>query len=132
MLNISAQSDYGILLISHLVKSKELIPLSDLIEKTKLPARYMARIASSLSKAGVLESREGKTGGYRISVKGRNISLYDYLKIFEGDLAIVKCQKNGYECPWDEECQHKSFLSKTLNKILLTELKKFRLLQLFK
>ncbi|KKP74454.1 MAG: Transcriptional regulator, BadM/Rrf2 family [Candidatus Roizmanbacteria bacterium GW2011_GWA2_35_19] len=132
MLNISAQSDYGILLISHLTKSKGFIPLSELIEKTKLPARYMARIASSLSKAGVLESREGKIGGYKISEKGKKISLYEYLKIFEGDLAIVKCQKSGYECPWDEECQHKGFLRKTLSKILLAELKKFRLLQLFK
>ena len=132
MLNISAQSDYGILMISYLLKKKEFVPLSELIENTKLPSRYMARIAATLTKNGVLESREGKIGGYKLSKKASNINLYDFLKIFEGDLTLVKCQKDGYDCPLDEVCKHNTFLKKTLSKILEKELQSYKLLSLFK
>jgi len=132
MLNISAQSDYGILMVSYLLKKKEYVPLSELIEKTNLPSRYMARIAATLTKNGVLESREGKIGGYKLTQKAIKMNLFDFLKIFEGDLTLVKCQKDGYNCPLDGVCKHNTFLKKTLSRILEKELKSFELLDLFK
>lgn len=132
MLNISAQSDYGILMISYLIKKKEYIPLSELIEQTKLPTRYMARIAATLTKNGILLSREGKVGGYKLSPDATKVTLFDYLKIFEGDLTLVKCQKDGYDCPLDGVCKHNTFLKTKLSNVLEKELKRYRLLDLFK
>lgn len=131
MLNIGTQSDYGILMISYLLNKDDFVPLSELIKKMKLPQRYLARIASSLAKNGVLKSREGKIGGYKLSEKAKDISLYDYLKIFEGDLMLTKCSDKDFDCPWDGTCQHKGFFKNSLTKILTKELKKYKLLQLF-
>lgn len=132
MLNITNQSDYGIIFISSLVGKKEYIPLSDLLNKTKLPKRFLARIAAELVKNKVVESREGKVGGYRLTRKAQNITLYDYLKIFEGDLTLTKCVEKKYKCQWKNVCKHKSFLSNTLNQIVSKELKQKKLLDLFK
>lgn len=132
MLNITNQSDYGILFISYLLKKDNYVPLSELIKETKLPPRFLARIAAQLVKKNIVKSREGKVGGYKLSKKVATMSLYDYLKIFEGDLTLAKCQETSYDCPWEQMCRHKSFLRHKLNGLLTKELKKQRLVNIFK
>ena len=129
MLNITKQSDYGMLLISSLKDKEGYMPLSELLKEVKLPKRFLARIAAELVQAKILKSREGKDGGYQLSDKAKDLNLYDYLKIFEGDLAITKCMKPGYQCPWNEYCQHKSLLKHNLARILGKELRRYKLLQ---
>ncbi|MDO9028264.1 MAG: Rrf2 family transcriptional regulator, partial [Candidatus Roizmanbacteria bacterium] len=98
MLTITKQSDYGLILISYVYKKNRLVKLSELIEETKLPKRFLARIASQLAKESLLISKEGKTGGYLISPKLKKVSLYDYLSIFENDIAICNCFDESYQC----------------------------------
>lgn len=130
MLNISKQSDYGILFIFYLVDKKDFVPLSELVKKTKLPKRFLARIAAQLVKNKIAESKEGKLGGYKITKKINDINLYDYLKIFEGELSFVDCCNNNYDCRWETICQQKSFLKNKLNQILISEFKKWKLIDL--
>ncbi len=124
MLNLSNQSDYGILFITSLINKTDYVPLSQLVTETKLPRRFLARIAAELVKHGLVVSREGKAGGYKLSRKVNSISLYDYLKIFEKDLNMVKCSDPQYQCPWDKFCQHRDFLSQTVSSIVVGELRK--------
>lgn len=130
MLAITKQSDYGLILLSSAYKRKGLIKLSELISETKLPQRFLARIAAELVKNGLLTSREGKSGGYLISAKIKTISLYDYLKIFENDVIVSSCVDENFDCKFDKVCNHKDFIKKRLNVVLTKELKKIKLLQL--
>lgn len=127
MLNISKQSDYGLLFLSYLNNKKDYISLSELIAATKLPKRFLARIAASLSKAGIVESKEGKTGGYKLIKKANQINLYDFLKIFEGKLSFVNCSNHHYHCRWEHICYQKTFLREKLNRAVINELKKWSL-----
>jgi len=131
MFTISSQSDYGLIILSSLIKKKDFVPLVDLVKDTKLPLRFLARIAAELAKNGLLESREGRSGGYKISDKIDKISLYEYLKIFESDVEICKCCKEDYKCEHIGICHHSGFLQNKLNKILIDNLKKIKLNELF-
>lgn len=126
MLTISKQADYGLLLLS-LLDKHNLTPLSQLIEKTKLPRHFLARIAAQLVKNEIIESKEGKMGGYRLISKINKVSLYDYLKIFEGELNLVDCGNKEFRCRWINFCHHKSLLQKRLKKIVVNDLKKWKL-----
>ena len=130
MLAITKQSDYGLILVSHVYKNGGLVRLSDLIKATQLPQRFLARIAAELVKNGLLTSKEGKNGGYQISSKIKTFSLYDYLSIFENDVIVSSCVDENYECKYEGICNHKSFIKKRLNVVLTKELKKIKLLQL--
>ncbi len=130
MLSITKQSDYGLILISFVYKKNRLVKLSELIEETKLPKRFLARIAAELVKEGLLISKEGKSGGYLIAPKIKNISLYDYLTIFENDVIVSSCVDENFDCKFEKICNHKDFIKQKLNLILIKELKKIRLLQL--
>lgn len=133
MLKISKQSDYGLILTSYVYKKMNATTsLSELIEKTSLPKRFLARIASQLVKKGILKSREGKTGGYQTTDKVKKISFYDYLKIFENHVQLTKCADDDYKCQFEAICDHRDFLKNQVNKTLVNELKKIKFLQLLK
>ena len=131
MFKIGSQSDYGLLLVSYLRGKQGFIPMSLLCETMKLPKRYLARIASVMARYKIIESKEGKVGGYKLGKKAHDMSLYDFLKIFGGDLCLVKCQTAGYKCPRYPICQHRDFFKNSLSPIFLKELKKQKLLQIF-
>lgn len=131
MLTITNQSDYGFLFLSYLLGKKDYVPHSEVVEQTKLPKRFLARISATLVKHGILESKEGKLGGYKLARDLRSLSLYDYLKIFEKDVAVAKCVDRDFNCPYDAVCVHKSFLRHRLNNIVLHRLKKTKLSELF-
>lgn len=118
MFTISNEADYALLLVSQLEKSTDLVPMSTLIESTHLPKRFVARIASKMVKGGLLQSKEGKVGGYRLSENWDRMSLYKFLSIFEKNIDLVKCQNLEYQCAFESVCQHKSSLKNTLTLLL--------------
>lgn len=130
MLTISNQSDYGFLFLTYLQGKSEFVPLSELIENTKMPRRFLARISALLAKHGIVQSKEGKIGGYKLMRDLKTLSLYDYLKIFEKDVAMVKCVHDDFDCPYDEICRHRDMLSHKLQDVVVKQLKKITLNQL--
>jgi len=131
MFNLKSEIDYALIILSHLYKKNQIVSLSDLINETKLPQRYLARIAADLVKNGLLISREGRVGGYQITDKVKKISLYDFLKEFQGDLFIAKCSDKEYCCQYEKICDHKHFFTGKLNLIFKKELQKIKLTNLF-
>lgn len=133
MLNITKQSDYAMLFISYLNGKKDrYVPLSQLVKETHMPRRFLARIAAELVKQHIVASKEGKVGGYKLAEKTHDTSLYEFLRIFEGELNFTKCSDSNYACPWEYMCKHKSFLRHSLHKIVSQELKNWKLRDLFK
>jgi len=132
MFNISKQSDYGLLMLEYLKDKKEYTSLTEIVEKLKLPKRFLARIASKLVSAKILLSREGKIGGYLLNpkIKSKSLTLYDYLKIFEGDLSLTKCFDKNYQCRWEKNCSHKKFFNYKLRNAFIKNLKKEKLLEI--
>lgn len=122
MFTLSSKPDYALLLISQLLDKSEYIPLSQLVKNTKLPKRFIARIASDLVKNGILKSREGKIGGYKLMKQLNKINLFDFLKIFEPEFHLVKCQDPKYKCEFIDMCNHNTPLKIKLTGIISKEL----------
>ena len=130
MFNLNKQADYGLIILSLLIKEDKQTSLTSLIKTTKLPQRFLARIAATLVHNGLLKSKEGRAGGYTVTKKINTISLFEYLKIFSGEVNFCSCTAKS--CEYSKICQHKDFLQKRLNKLVTAQLKKIRLLELFK
>lgn len=127
MLKLTRQSDYAILLLEHLVYQKDYVPLSRLVQETKLPQRFLARIAALLVNNKILESKEGKVGGYKISKYAKKITLFKFLEIFEGKISFAKCEEQGYQCDYSSICRHKNFIRTSLDAIVGNALKRVTL-----
>ncbi len=125
------KSDYGLLLIAELSSTGDFIPLSRLVEKTHLPQRFIARIASDLVKNGILKSKEGKIGGYKLAKDLRKVNFLEFLQVFEKDSFLVKCEDPSYQCNFESLCTHKLSFRKRINNILSRELHKWTLADIF-
>lgn len=59
---------------------------------------YFNKVAWKIRKAGFLESVQGPDGGYRIAENAADITLYDIVKVMEGDISINRCLDDDGFC----------------------------------
>jgi len=131
MLKLSKKSDYGLLIISKLLHADEFVSLSKLVEHTRLPLRFLARISAILARNGVLMSREGRVGGYKLGKQFSILTAYDFLSIFESNLKMTGCQNSSEKCKFEHMCKHKDSVICKLQEVILNDLKKVKLSDLF-
>ncbi len=125
MFVLSTKTEYGLLILEYLKGRDEFVSLSQIQAELGLPQRFAARITADLTRCGLLESREGRTGGYRLSNRLGEFSLFDFLQIFER-IALVKCSNPQYRCIFQKSCQHRNAMRK-IEKKIIKDLKKYKL-----
>jgi len=69
-----------------------------------IPHKFLEQILLDLKKAGVLDSKRGKNGGYVMLRPADTISFGEILRLFEGPIAPLPClSRNAYRrC---EDCE---------------------------
>lgn len=132
MLTLSKQSDYALIIISQLKGKSDFIPLSQLVDHTDLPQRFLARIAATLVSHKLLISREGRVGGYKLSPKIEEMNLYDFFLIFEKQLGFLDCMmRPSAKCKYEKVCKHRHGVRTKLNDVVVSQMKKTHLMDLF-
>ncbi|OGJ51277.1 hypothetical protein A2335_04980, partial [Candidatus Peregrinibacteria bacterium RIFOXYB2_FULL_32_7] len=106
MLNIGIKTDYGFIFLVYLAthKGNDFISLKEIAKKRNLSANYLAQLAVSLKNAGIIESREGKSGGYRFAKKLKDVSLAEIIKACEGQIATTPCIRKKGICKNKGKC----------------------------
>lgn len=132
MFRIHKETDYALIALYHIASKDDYIPLSDIISKTKMPQRFLARITAKLTRRKILISKEGRTGGYKLAKNLSQITLYEFLRIFENDLHVLRCERKTYKCSCREYCSHKTFFSQELRNAFIKQLQNITLNDVFK
>lgn len=114
MFKVSTKGDYGLLLMTALGEkyragNHEFISLKTVAEEKNLSLSYISQLIIPLKNAGLLESREGLYGGYRLSKNPSQISLLEILETIEGPIAPVKCcDSKSEKCQCESVCNVQS------------------------
>jgi Rrf2 family protein len=126
MFTLTKKADYGLSMLSVLALRgrKGRVNLAELA-KLGMPRAFMSKIATSLVEAGILNSREGKGGGYSLNYEPKEIQVREALEAVEGEVEPVSC----LGCPMKDGCGQVSFMdrltediNKTLEKYTLEDL----------
>jgi len=92
MIRFSRMADYGVLLLGHFVRHEDaLSSASELAEAYHMPRGVVANLLKAYCKAGLLESRRGLHGGYRLARPAAEISLLDVLSVIDGPVQLIDC-----------------------------------------
>lgn len=128
MITISKRVEYSIVFISYLANNGgKLVSLSTVARELVLPYRFLGQLTISLKKAGIIESREGKTGGYILTRDWQNKSLYDLLEALGENKHMVKCLADDSKvCIREDKCRIKQVWGR-LEKGFKKELKTIKL-----
>lgn len=108
-MKITREEDYGIILITALSKkgNNTYLPLSQIARKYNLSLFFLKGIAKKLKRAGLIKSKEGKNGGYKLSKNPFSLSYKDIIYAISGVIDISPC------CP---ECDKKTCQSRAVWK----------------
>lgn len=98
MFKLSQKSDYGLILLSNISKSKGSVSVSTIAKKNKLSSKFLSQVASELKKAGILTSKEGVSGGYSLAKPAGKIKVLDVLVALDGGLVKGECFEDDHEC----------------------------------
>lgn len=121
MLSLSKKSDYGLVLLSALARQPASVhaSLRQLSRDHHLPYKFLSHIALSLKSAGIITSKEGLKGGYRLQHSPSQINLYRVLTALEGPLALTPCLK-GFACSRKATCSHYHLIAKLSHHLIST------------
>lgn len=105
MIRITKQTDYGIVLMTHLAAGdpEERYNAPELAEEAGLPLPMVSKILKLLSKDGLLDSRRGVKGGYALARHPDEITVDQIIAALEGPIAITECIEHA---PGD--CDHEA------------------------
>lgn len=105
---ISTKGRYAIRILLDLAEHNNggYIPMKEVSARQEISLKYIEKIMPSLKSAGLIDSVHGIGGGYRLTRAPEQYSLWEILKIAEGDLAPVAClQENAPVCHRASECR---------------------------
>ena len=81
-------------------------PMKEVAARQEISLKYIEKIMPSLKSAGLIASVHGIGGGYRLTRSPDQYTLWEILKLAEGDLAPVSClQDNAQPCRRAAECR---------------------------
>ena len=84
-------------------------------DEQNIPKRFLEQILNDLKSAGVLTSRRGVAGGYRLARPPEKITLAEVIRHIEGPLAPIGCvSERFYEpcsCPNEATCSLRSIMA---------------------
>lgn len=114
MFTLTKRADYGLALLSILAEKGRggRVSLKDLSD-LGMPRAFMAKIAIDLVEAGILNSKEGKGGGFALNYEPKEIQVKEALEAIEGEVEPVCC--GG--CPVDGECGQQDFMTRLTKEI---------------
>lgn len=90
---LSKKAQYALKALSYLAARYQEGPvlISEIAEKKAVPLKFLENILLDLKKAGVLDSKKGKGGGYFLKSAPENTHLANVIRTIDGPIALLPC-----------------------------------------
>src|SRR5207249_9887577 len=117
-MKLSVRGEYALrallVLARDYLEDDSVVRIQEVSDRQKIPKRFLEQILNDLRSAGIVESKRGKAGGYRLARPPGDISLATVIRHIEGALAPVSCvSERFYEkcsCPDEARCAIRSVM----------------------
>ncbi len=120
-MHFSAQEAYGLRCVMQLARNYngDAVTAKQISESEKISLDYVHKLLGILKRRGLIESRRGINGGFRLSNDPSQISVHDVLEKLLSELNAeghcAKFNRGGHSCPWWGKCEIKPFLDTAFN-----------------
>ncbi|MFT3902988.1 MAG: Rrf2 family transcriptional regulator [Niabella sp.] len=90
---LSKKSQYAFKALSYLVDKRGDGPvlISEIAEQKKIPLKFLENILLELRKAGILDSKKGKGGGYFFKTDPSKVKMATVIRLINGPIAMLPC-----------------------------------------
>jgi len=109
MIRITKQTDYGIVLLTHLATNPEhQYNAPELAAEARLPLPMVSKILKLLARENLLVSHRGVKGGYSLARQPEAISMAEIIAALEGPIALTECISVEGDCSHEPLCPVRS------------------------
>ena len=111
-MELTHRGSYAIRAVLTLARAEkdQVVPARHIAKEMDIPVRFLPQVLGDLSRAGIVEARLGRSGGYRLSRPAKDISLLDIIEASEGDARRQTCVLSGRPCNGLDPCDvHEMF-----------------------
>ena len=90
---LSKKSQYAFQALMYLAEKGKDQPvlIAEISRKKKIPLKFLENILLELKKAGMLESKKGKGGGYYFAKNPKDIYLATIMRLLDGPISLLPC-----------------------------------------
>lgn len=123
-MKLSLRGEYALraLLVLGLNYSREVVRIQAISEQQNIPKRFLEQILNDLKSAGIVQSKRGVAGGYRLAKRPEEVTLAAVVRHIEGALAPVSCvSERFYEkcsCPDESRCAIRSVMKEVREAVV--------------
>ena len=104
-MNFSKTAEYALRIMSFMaMDEKRLYSSKEIFQNLNIPFRYLRKLLIVLSKSGLINSVQGKNGGYRISRNLSEISLLDIIYASGDYQSNNECFFGFQNCAFVKKC----------------------------
>ena len=110
------------MLVLGLNYEQPVVRIQTISDQQNIPKRFLEQILNDLKSAGIVQSKRGVAGGYRLARQPDQITLASVVRHIEGALAPVSCvSERFYEkcsCPDESRCAIRSVMKEVRDAIV--------------
>jgi Rrf2 family protein len=105
-MQLTRAADYGIRVMIHLAApaTEARVSLPALAEAADAPESFLSKVLQALSRAGLISSRRGQSGGFQISPRGRAATMLEVIEAIDGPICLNVCLVSGRSCHRKAHC----------------------------
>ncbi len=104
---LSTTSEYALRALTAMAALPRGAPIvgRDLARRTGVPSRYLAKLLTTLSNAGIVGAARGSNGGYWLARPADSVRIQDVVALFDGVAARPSCLLwPGRSCSEGQPC----------------------------
>ncbi len=105
-MQLTRAADYAVRVMIHLAGQppETRASRSDLAEAAQCPDQFLSKVLQSLTKAGLVVSHRGNTGGFELAAAHRNASILEIVEAVEGPVRLNLCLVADDPCALQGRC----------------------------
>jgi len=90
---LTQKAQYAFRALTYLTERHDEGPvlISDIAREKNIPLKFLENILLQLKKAGILDSKKGKGGGYFVREAPERTSIASVIRIIDGPIAMLPC-----------------------------------------
>lgn len=111
-MQLSRKADYALRAVKHLstLPKDKLGSINSIAAAEAIPREFLAKILKDLTRARILISFQGVTGGYRMAKTPKEVSFLNVIEAIEGPIHINLCTEgDNCACTQHAKCQMRDF-----------------------
>jgi Rrf2 family protein len=99
-LELTHRGAYAIRAVLTLARQRDdgVVPARAIAREMDIPVRFLPQVLADLTRAGLVEARLGRSGGYRLTRDPARICLLEVIEAAEGDARRQTCVLSGRPC----------------------------------